>query len=69
MDFTRPWLRGMKIIPRKDANTPPRLVPVIKTVPLKDEEGNIIKPRVIHGNPLKCDPWIKPKNGEDNNTT
>lgn len=58
MDFTKPWLRGQRVIPRKDKDTPPRMEPVIKIVPLTDEDGKVLKPRVIHDVPMRRSPWV-----------
>jgi hypothetical protein len=58
MDFTKPWLRGKKVIPRK-GKEPPRLEPIIKVVPLKDDDGKAVVPKVVHGAPGRVDPWIE----------
>ncbi len=59
LDFTKPWLRGKRLIPRK-GNEPPRLESLIKIVPIKDEDGNTIVPKVVRGVPGKTKPWIEP---------
>ena len=64
LDFTRPWARGMKVIPRK-GDEPPRLERATKEVPFVDEDGNKVKAKVVHGTPGRVDPWVKP-NGKDN---
>ena len=60
IDFTRPWLRGMKLIPRK-GKEPPRLEPLIKTVPIVDEKGKPTVPQILRGIPGKKTYEIKLK--------
>lgn len=67
MDFTKPWLRGKRVVPRK-GDQPPRLESIIKTVPMVDEEGKKIVPKVVHGVPKKTDPWIKPDDKDPDKT-
>ncbi len=65
LDFTKPWLRGKKVIPRK-GNEPPRLESVVKIVPIKDADGHTIVPKVVHGTPGRKGPWIE---ADENNRT
>ncbi len=58
LDFTKPYLRGRRLIPRK-GDQPPRLEPLIKIVSLKDADGKAVVPKVVHGVPGRVKPWIE----------
>lgn len=67
LDFTKPWLRGKKVIPRK-GDQPPRLESIIKIVPIKDDDGKTVVPKVVHGVPGRVDPWIEAEIVENKRT-
>ncbi len=67
LDFTKPWLRGKKVIPRK-GDEPPRLESMVKIVPIKDDAGNTIVAKVVHGTPGRKDPWIEAEFVENKHT-
>jgi len=68
LDFTKPWMRGQRVIPRR-GDTPPRLENIIKVVPIIDPETKRpVVPKIVSGVPNKAKPWIEP-NGTDKSSS
>jgi hypothetical protein len=66
-DFTKPWLRGKRVVPRK-GDSPPRLEPVLKITKVTDDNGKPVIPKIINGAPCKIKPWIDPDDQDKHKT-